>query len=54
MAVAWTLARPGVDVPIVGPRDPAHIDDLDEEAFARIDTVIAGAVIVVGPSPEGI
>ena len=54
LAVAWTLARPGVDVPIVGPRDPAHIDDLDEEAFARIDTVIAGAVIVVGPSPEGI
>jgi aryl-alcohol dehydrogenase-like predicted oxidoreductase len=62
LAVAWTLARPGVDVPIVGTRDPPHIDDairiadleLDEEALARIDTIIAGAVIVVGPSPEGI
>jgi aryl-alcohol dehydrogenase-like predicted oxidoreductase len=62
LAVAWTPARPGVDVAIVGTRDPAHIDDairaadlpLDEEALARIDTIIAGAVTVVGPSPEGI
>jgi len=49
-------------VAIVGTRDPAHIDDairasdlqLDEEALARIDTIIAGPVTVVGPSPEGI
>ena len=47
--MAWTLARPGVDVPIVGPRDPAHIDDLDEEAFARIDTVTAPAMTVSMP-----
>ena len=47
---------------IVGTRDPAHIDDairasdlqLDEEALARIDTIIAGVVTVVWPSPEGI
>ncbi|MGA9077081.1 MAG: hypothetical protein WB383_01940 [Acidimicrobiales bacterium] len=27
---------------------------LDEEAFARIDTIIAGAGTAVGPSPDGI
>ncbi|MFZ0058846.1 MAG: hypothetical protein WAL35_02215 [Acidimicrobiales bacterium] len=62
MDVAWTLARSGVDVAIGGTRDPAHIDDavravdlpLDEGALARIDTIIAGVVAVVGPSPEGI
>jgi aryl-alcohol dehydrogenase-like predicted oxidoreductase len=62
LVVAWTLVRPGVDVAIVGTRDPAHIDDairaadlqLDEEALARIDTIMAGTVTVVGPSPEGI
>jgi aryl-alcohol dehydrogenase-like predicted oxidoreductase len=60
LAVAWTLAHPGVDVAIVGTRDPAHVDDvlaaadleLDEEALARIDAIMAGAVPVSGPAPE--
>jgi aryl-alcohol dehydrogenase-like predicted oxidoreductase len=46
-------------VAIFGTREPAHIDDavraadltLDEEALSLIDTVIAGVVTVVGPSP---
>ncbi|MGD0439018.1 MAG: aldo/keto reductase [Acidimicrobiales bacterium] len=61
LAVAWTLARPGIDVAIVGTRDPAHVDDavravdlqLDEEALANIDNVTSSAVTVTSPSPEG-
>jgi aryl-alcohol dehydrogenase-like predicted oxidoreductase len=62
LAVAWTLARPGIDVAIVGIRDPRHVDDvvravdlqLDGEALARIDEITSGAVTVRGPSPEGV
>ncbi len=62
LAVAWALARPGVDVAIVGTRDPGHLDDavravdlqLDDDALARIDEITAGAVTVRGPSPEGV
>ena len=27
LAVAWTLARPGIDVAIVGTRNATHVDD---------------------------
>lgn len=58
-AVAWALARPGIDV---GTRSAAHVDDavravdleLDADALARIDEITAGAVTVTGPSPEGV
>ena len=62
LAVAWTLARPGVDVTIVGTRNPAHVNDairaadlqLDKEALARIDAITAEAVPLVGPNPESV
>jgi hypothetical protein len=60
LAVAWTLAHPAVDVAIVGSRNATHVDDalaaagldLDEDALARIDTIMASSVPVAGPSPE--
>ena len=60
LAVAWTLARPGIDVAILGTRSPVHVDDavratdlqLDEDALDRIDTIMSEAVPVAWPSPE--
>ena len=62
LAVAWSLARPGVDVAIVGSRRAAHIEDslkalelrLTAEDLAAIDRIMAGAVEVGGPSPESV
>jgi aryl-alcohol dehydrogenase-like predicted oxidoreductase len=62
LAIAWTLARPGVDVAIVGSRSPAHIEDavgavelrLTDADLAAIDGIMTGAVAVGGPSPEGV
>jgi len=60
LAVAWTLARPGVHCAIVGARRPAHIEgtaaaagaELSDGDMEEIDEVMAGAVTVGGPSPE--
>jgi aryl-alcohol dehydrogenase-like predicted oxidoreductase len=60
LAVAWTLAHPAVHVAIVGTRNPGHVDEilaaadycLTDEALQRIDTVMADATTVAGPSPE--
>jgi aryl-alcohol dehydrogenase-like predicted oxidoreductase len=60
LAIAWTLATPGVDVAIVGARNPDHIEgtapagDIDLTARDReeIDEIVEGAVPVGGPSPE--
>ena len=61
LAVAWTLAHPAVHVAIVGSRSPST----SRRAWARrkfastpsalgeIDAIMAGAVPVGGPSPEG-
>lgn len=62
LAVAWTLARPGVDVAIVGSRRAAHIEQslaalelrLTSEDLAAIDGIMADAVEVGGPSPESV
>jgi aryl-alcohol dehydrogenase-like predicted oxidoreductase len=62
LAVAWALARPGVDVAIVGARRPQHLDEivraadltLTPEDLAEIDRILAVAAPVVGPSPEGV
>ncbi|MGW3169893.1 aldo/keto reductase [Streptomyces sp. NPDC001153] len=62
LAVAWTLAQPGVDVAIVGTRRAHHIEDslaaadlsLDEADLKEIDSMMAAAVPVAGPSPEGV
>lgn len=61
VAVAWTLAQPGVHVAIVGARSPDHIDGsapagdlrLSDADLERIDTIVEGAVPVGGPTPEG-
>ena len=60
LAVAWTLANPAVQVAIVGARHPRHIEDsvgaaeltLSEADLERIDSIMAGAVALTGPSPE--
>jgi aryl-alcohol dehydrogenase-like predicted oxidoreductase len=62
LAIAWTLARPGVDVAIVGSRRTAHIDEslgaldlrLTAEDLEAIDGIMAGAEEVGGPSPESV
>lgn len=61
LAIAWTLARPGVHVAIVGSRRAAHIEDavgalelrLTDADLAAIDGIMAPAATVGGPSPEG-
>jgi len=62
LAVAWTLARPGVHVAIVGSRRAAHIEDslgalelrLTADDLAAIDQIMVDAVEVGGPSPESV
>jgi aryl-alcohol dehydrogenase-like predicted oxidoreductase len=62
LAVAWTLANPAVDVAIVGACRPDHIEgtalatefDLSEDDLREIENMMRGAVMVGGPSPEGV
>jgi aryl-alcohol dehydrogenase-like predicted oxidoreductase len=61
LVVAWTLAHPAVQVAIVGARRPAQLDgtaaaadrDLSADDLRRIDVIVADAVPVWGPHPEG-
>ena len=61
LAVAWTLANPAVHVAIVGTRQASHVDEslsaaevsLSDADLAEIDTIMASATPVAGPSPEG-
>jgi aryl-alcohol dehydrogenase-like predicted oxidoreductase len=60
LAVAWTLANPAVDVAIVGARRldqiegtaPAAEFDLSDDDLWEIESIMQGAVMVGGPSPE--
>jgi aryl-alcohol dehydrogenase-like predicted oxidoreductase len=60
LAIAWTLAQPGVDVAIVGTRRGHHVEDslaaadlvLDETDLKEIDSITAAATPVAGPTPE--
>jgi aryl-alcohol dehydrogenase-like predicted oxidoreductase len=61
LAVAWVLAHPAVQVAIAGARTPAHLAEtlgaldltLSQADLAEIDTIMAAAVPVGGPTPEG-
>ncbi len=61
LAVAWVLAHPAVQVAIVGARTPAHLAEslgalnlpLSQDELAEIDRIMAAAVPVGGPTPEG-
>ncbi|MFE5707526.1 aldo/keto reductase, partial [Rhodococcus koreensis] len=61
LAIAWTLANPAVDVAIVGARQVVHVQDslgatevwLSATDLAEMDTIMAPATPVAGPSPEG-
>jgi hypothetical protein len=61
LAVAWVLANPAVQVAISGARTPAHLAEnigaldltLSQADLAEIDTIMAAAVPVGGPTPEG-
>jgi aryl-alcohol dehydrogenase-like predicted oxidoreductase len=62
LAVAWTLSHPAVDVAIVGAQRPDQLDGsvgaadvkLTDVDRAEIDTIMAQAVPMQGPSPEGV
>jgi hypothetical protein len=61
LAVSWVLANPAVQVAIVGARTPAHLADsasaldltLSQDDLAEIGHIMAAAVPVGGPTPEG-
>ena len=61
LAVAWVLAHPAVQVAIVGARTPAHLAEsigaldltLSQDDLAEIGRIMARAVPVGGPAPEG-
>ena len=61
LAVAWVLAHPAVQVAIVGSRTPAHLQEsvgavnltLSQGDLAEIDSIMAAAVPLGGPTPEG-
>jgi aryl-alcohol dehydrogenase-like predicted oxidoreductase len=61
LAVAWTLANPTVDVAIIGATRPGYLDDttaaadvkLEDADLREINRIMASAVPVKGPSPEG-
>ena len=61
LAVAWVLAYSAVQVAIVGSRTPAHLEEslgaldltLSQGDLAEIDRIMAAAVPLGGPSPEG-
>ena len=61
LAVAWVLANPAVQVAIVGSRTPVHLQEslgaldlaLSQGDLAEIDRIMAAAIPVSGPTPEG-
>jgi aryl-alcohol dehydrogenase-like predicted oxidoreductase len=62
LAIAWALSTPGVDVAIVGARNPEQIEgtapagdlEVNEEDRKEIDEIIEGAVPAPGPTPESV
>lgn len=62
LALAWALAKPGVDVAIVGARSAKHIEsslaaadvELSADEVAEIERIGATGVQVEGAAPEGV
>lgn len=62
LGVAWTISHPAVHVAVVGARRfsqlealvPAAERELSAGDRAEINEILAGAVRMVGPSPEGV
>jgi len=62
LAIAWALAKPGVDVAIVGARSRVNIErslaaadvELSDDDLAEIERIAAQGVQVEGASPEGV
>jgi aryl-alcohol dehydrogenase-like predicted oxidoreductase len=62
LAIAWTLADPAAHVAIVGTRNADHVAEslaaadlvLTADDLATIDTIMAPAVRISGPTPEGV
>ncbi len=60
LAIAWTIARPGVDVAIVGAQHITYLHDsvgaadvtLTDAVLAAIDKILTAASSVGGPYPE--
>jgi aryl-alcohol dehydrogenase-like predicted oxidoreductase len=61
LAIAWVLTQPGIDVAIVGARNPGQLaqtalaDDihLTHETLQEIERMMREAVPIGGPAPEG-
>jgi aryl-alcohol dehydrogenase-like predicted oxidoreductase len=62
LAIAWTLANPAVHVAIIGARQASHVEDslgaaevfLSDADLAEIDTIMASATPVAGPTPDSV
>lgn len=62
LALAWALAKPGVDVAIVGARSAKHIEsslaaadvELSADEVSEIERIGATGVQVEGAAPEGV
>ena len=60
LALAWTLANPGVDVAIIGTRNVHHVQHsvtaaelgLSEDVLRGIDEILSHSVPIGGLRPE--
>jgi aryl-alcohol dehydrogenase-like predicted oxidoreductase len=61
LAIAWVLARPGIDVAIVGARTPSQLEHtaqtgdmhLSQSTLQEIEHLMREALPIGGPAPEG-
>jgi len=61
LAIAWVLAQPGIDVAIVGARNPEQLEQtarageihLTQATLREIERIMREAVPIGGPAPEG-